>query len=389
MIFITCSIMCLFCSCKSDQLLQTRVGCMEPLNDTMVNTHPKKVQLQQLIDSLAGAGVPGITMAVNQPGKGWFIGSAGMADIAGNKKFETCQVTRAGSIVKILTAVSVLKLKEQNLIDLDKKIADYLPADLLKDIDNANVATVRQLLNHSAGLYNYIQDEQFQLASLNDLTKTWQPNELLHYARNRNAYFAPGAGVRYSNTSYILLGMLIERVSGKHFSEYFKQHIFDPLQLKHTRFNINDPVPADLARGYTDYYNTGKPFESTYFNGWDYYTADGGLHAVPTDLCLIMRALFEGRLINFPTLVEMLQTVPGNEPGFFNIAYGLGIFIIQTPYGTAAFHSGDAIGYFGTVLYFPATGTTVSWMTNGNYGFIDPMINTKEAFLRILGRVFQ
>jgi D-alanyl-D-alanine carboxypeptidase len=102
-----------------------------------------------------------------------------------------------------------------------------------------------------------------------------------------------------------------------------------------------------------------------------------------------MRALFEGRLINFISLVDMLQTVPGNDPDFFDVAYGLGISRIATPYGMAFFHSGDAIGYFGTVLYFPATGTTVSWMANGNYGFIDPLINTRPAFLNILGRVFQ
>ncbi len=377
------------CACKTDTTLLIETGCLKPLPDSVQSMHPKKMQLQYLIDSLAATGVPGISMAIQEPGKGWFTGSAGYSDIAANKKFESCQISRAGSVVKILTAISVLQLVEQNKIDLDKRIADYLPASVLHHIENAEIATVRQLLNHSSGMYNYIMDAQFQLANLNNLRKTWQPHELLSYARNRKAYFSPGTDVQYSNTGFILLGMLIEKESGLHFSTYFQQNIFNKLQLKHTRFDINNPIPNDLARGYTDWYNTGKPFESTYYNGWDYFTADGGLQSVPSDLCLLMKALFDGKLISQSSLNAMLTSIPEAGSKFFSTEFGLGIFKLHTPYGLAWFHSGDAIGYFANVFYFPATGTTVSWMTNGNYGTIDPLVNTKEAYLRILGRLFE
>lgn len=375
---------------KSDQEQgKVDVGCLLPLPDSIKNLHVKSAALQQLIDSLTKAGVPGMSLTIHEAGQGWFAGSAGWADIDHKKAFLPCQISRAGSTVKMLTAISVLQLAEAGKVDLDKLIKEYLPASPLDKIENADKATVRQLLNHSSGIYNYIQDAQFQLASLNELTKTWQTNELLSYARGRKAYFAAGSDVRYSNTNYILLGMLIEKASGISFPQYFKQNIFDRLQLKHTRFDINNPVPADLARGYTDWYNKHQILESTWYNGWDYYTADGGLQSTPTDLVLLVEGLFANKLINAASLQLMLTTEPYTKAeDFYPINYGLGIFKVQTPYGMAWFHSGDAIGYFATVMYFPGKKLTVSWMTNGNYGFIDPLINTEEAFTRILKTVF-
>ncbi|MBC7886283.1 MAG: beta-lactamase family protein [Ferruginibacter sp.] len=376
------------CACKKNTYPVLQTNCLQPLPDSVQTNHPKQLQLQQLIDSLTLKGVPGFSLAVHQPGKGWFTGSSGYSDIRAKKKFQPCQVSRAGSVVKILTSISVLQLVEQGKLSLDERIANYLPAAVLKDMDNASQATVRQLLNHSSGIYNYIQDPQFQLANLNNLTRIWQPDELLSYARNRTPYFKPGEGLYYSNTGYILLGMLIEKLSGVHFSEYFNRHIFQPLHLKHTRFDIYNPVPNDLARGYTDWYNNGQIIESTFYNGWDHYTADGGLQSVPFNLCVVMEALFDLKLINQSSLNTMLTTIPLDQTDFFPMEYGLGIFKVHTPYGLAWFHSGDAIGYFGTVFYFPESQTTISWMTNGNYGTIDPLINTREAYERILGRVF-
>lgn len=364
------------------------VGCIRPLPDSIKNLHPKAAPLQRLLDSLTKAGVPGMSLTIHETNKGWFAGSAGWADIKNRKAFLPCQISRAGSTVKIVTAVSVLQLAEKGIVDLDKKIADYLPPDLLDGIENADRATVRQLLSHSSGIFNYIRDPQFQLASLNDLTKTWQPGELLSYARGRKAYFPPGTDVTYSNTNYILLGFLIEKVSSLSFPQYFKQYIFDRLGLKHTRFNINQPVPADLARGYVDWYNKGEIMESTWYSGWDYYTADGGLQSTATDLVLLVEGLFSHRLLSPASLQIMLHTEPFiKTDDFYPTKFALGIFSIETPFGTAWLHSGDAIGYYATVMYFPSKGITISWMANGNYGFIDPLINSKKAFDRILNAI--
>jgi D-alanyl-D-alanine carboxypeptidase len=281
-------------------------------------------------------------------------------------------------------------LYEEGKLQLEDKITNYLSADVLKDIENAQQATVGQLLQHSSGIYNYIQNAKFQTASLNDLKKVWQPNELLKYARNEKAYFAPGTNVTYSNTGYILLGMIIEKIEGKPFYEVFKQKIFTPLGLKNTRFAATNPVPAGLVQGYADLYSNFNVINSTYYSGWDYYTADGGLISNPYDMALFIEKLFNGQILSQATLNKMLnwQTPKETASDFYPIHYGLGIFKIETQHGTAYMHSGDAIGYYATMLYFPAQQTTVVWAVNGNYGKLDEFSSTKNAYDKVLNTVF-
>jgi D-alanyl-D-alanine carboxypeptidase len=126
--------------------------------------------------------------------------------------------------------------------------------------------------------------------------------------------------------------------------------------------------------------------ESTYFSGWDYYTADGGLISNPYDMNVFFQALMSGHIINSNSLNEMLRWRTPNEPDpdFFPISHGLGIFKIETPYGIAYMHSGDAIGYYANMLYFPGDGTTVVYAVNSNYGKIDRLVSTKEAIEKII-----
>ena len=104
--------------------------------------------------------------------------------------------------------------------------------------------------------------------------------------------FAPDADVQYSNTNYILLGEVISAVEGKPFYEVFDERIFQPLDLKHTQFASTDPVPEGIVRGYVDLYSNMNLINSTYYSGWDYHTADGGLISNAHDLNRFMDALF-------------------------------------------------------------------------------------------------
>jgi D-alanyl-D-alanine carboxypeptidase len=179
-------------------------------------------------------------------------------------------------------------------LNVDDQITDYLSEADINGLQNASQASIRQLLLHSSGIYNYIQNLKFQTASLNDLIKTWSSKELLDYARNKKAYFAPGTDVRYSNTNYILLGMIIERVTGKPFYEVFEEKIFDPLGLTFTQFAATDPVPDGIIRGDVDLYSNLNLVNATYYSGWDYFTADGGLISNAHDLTIFMTHLFQG-----------------------------------------------------------------------------------------------
>jgi D-alanyl-D-alanine carboxypeptidase len=291
-----------------------------------------------------------------------------------------------GSTVKLFTATLIFQLQEEGKLQLDDKLSDYLQGDNIDKIKNAEIATIRQLLQHSSGIYNYIQNLQFQTASLNDLLKEWKAEDLLEYAYHQAPYFAPDEDVQYSNTNYILLGLLIEKIEGKPLYQVFEDKIFNPLGLAHTAFAGKDPVPEGIARGYIDIYSNLHVIEGTYYSGWDYYTADGGLISNPYEMSVFFRALMQGQVIDGNSLAEMLswKTPKNQDPGFYEIAYGLGIFKMTTTKGLCYFHSGDAIGYYANMLYFPEDSTTVVYAVNSNYGKIDAFVSTKEAIDKVL-----
>jgi D-alanyl-D-alanine carboxypeptidase len=352
--------------------------------------NPGNSKYQALLDDITAAGVPGIMLSVYDPAEGEWLGASGMADIAGKVELKPCNIARTGSTVKTFTAVTILMLAEEGRLSLDDKIDKYLPGDILDKLSNARQSTIRQLLNHSSGIYNYIRSLKFQTASVNDLTRVWHPFDLLEYAYNKPANFECGQDVDYSNTNYVLLGMIIEKITGEPFYQAFKTRIFEPLHLESTQFAAEDPVPENIIRGYIDFYSKLQLMESTNYSGWDYYTADGGLISNVHDLSVFMRALFNGELISEKSLQEMLTwQLPKNpDPSFYPMSYGLGIFKIETPYGNAYHHSGDAIGYFATMIYFEDSKTTLAWAANGNYGKIDELISSKSAMEKIFTAVF-
>jgi len=374
---------------KSEKINPDFYNCQHDFTDSS-STHLKNQTYQNILKNRINQGVVGMLMSVYSPQHGMWIGSEGKADLFNHVEMKACNRIRVGSTVKMFTATTVLMLAEEGKINLDDPISNYLKDDFMDKLENANVATIRQLLQHSSGIYNYIQNLQFQTASLNDLIKTWKPEELLKYAYHKKAYFKPGEDVRYSNTGYILLGLLIEKVEGKPFYEVFQEKIFKPLHLTKTSFAALDPVPDGIVRAYVDLYSKLQVIESTYYSGWDYYTADGGLISNPYDLNVFFQALMNGQLISQNKLTEMFnwKTPKEQDSEFFPIAYGLGIFKIETPHGIAYMHSGDAIGYYANMIYFPDNQTSIAYAVNSNYGKIDAFVSSKQAMEFIFSEVF-
>lgn len=375
-----------FFSCQKGEVISpNNYTCNFNFEDSS-QRHPRRTKYQTLLNDMTqGGGVVGVSMSV-QDKDGLWLGASGKADLYNNVDFKPCNISRVGSTVKMYTATLVLKLQEEGKLDLDQKIAEYLSGDVITRIKNADKATIRQLLQHSSGIYNYIQSAQFQTASINNLIKEWHAEDLLQYAYGKAAYFEPNADVQYSNTNYILLGLLIEKIEGKALHQVFDEKIFRPLKLNNTLFAGKNPVPSNIVRGYIDLYSNLQVIESTYYSGWDYYTADGGLISNPYDMTVFFRALMAGKIISSASLEEMLnwKTPKEQDPEFYEIQYGLGIFRMETPRGVAYFHSGDAIGYYANMLYFPEDGTTLAYAVNSNYGKIDQAVSTKAAMEKIM-----
>lgn len=376
-------------SCEQDRIYPESFYSCDAVET--VELHPKRHDFEALVQELVSSGVPGIQCTVYDQKNGYWSSAAGYADLASAIPLQPCNKTRVGSTVKTFTATTILLLQEEGLLRMDDPIADYLSAKDLEGIENAGEATICQLLQHSSGIYNYIQNLHFQTASLNDLTKTWSPAELLSYARGEKAYFLPGTDVLYSNTNYILLGMIIEKVAGKPFYQVFEEKIFGPLSLRYTSFAATDPVPDGIIRGYVDLYSNFNLMEATYYSGWDYYTADGGLISNAYDLNVFLTNLFEGNLLSEVSLSEMknwMGPTEGSGDGF-ETSYGLGIFKIETDFGEAYLHSGDAIGYYASMVYFPEQGVTITWAVNANYGKIDEFTQSKEAMEKIFHAILE
>ena len=384
-ISITILALLLFSSCrKVDDIGSSFFDCNLNFADSS-QANPNNTEYQALLDEMTAAGVVGIEMSVYD-NNGMWLGASGKADLHDDVNMKPCNKTRVGSTVKMFTAGIILRLQEEGKLNLDDKISDYIGGDNIDKIENADKATIRQMLHHSSGIYNYIQNLKFQTASLNDLIKEWHSGDLLKYAYNQKSYFDPGGDVRYSNTNYILLGLLIEKIEGKPLYQVFEEKIIDPLGLTGTQLAGKDPVPDGIVRGYIDLYSNLNVIESTYYSGWDYYTADGGLISNVYDMNVFFRALMNGQIINSGSLNEMLtwKTPSEQDPEFYEIQYGLGIFKMTTPAGVCYFHSGDAIGYYANMIYFPDDGTTVVYAVNSNYGKIDQYVSTKTAIEKII-----
>jgi D-alanyl-D-alanine carboxypeptidase len=370
-------------SCDKDEIFPESYYACHAL--VVSQNNPREVEFNNLVKEITRSGVPGMMLTIHDNQYGYWSNAHGFADLASDISLASCNITRVGSTVKTFTAVTILLLQEDGLLNLDDQITDYLTANQLKGLKNSEQATIRQLLQHSSGIFNYIQNLKFQTASLNDLVKAWHPNELLNYARGKDAYFATGADVLYSNTGYVLLGMIIDKVTGKPFYEVFRGKIFIPHDLTFTQFAAIDPVPDGIVRGYVDFYSNLNLINATYYSGWDYYTADGGLISNSYDLNKFMTKLFQGEILSEESLAEMLSWVEpseGNGDGFKTF-YGLGIFKIETDFGPAYIHSGDAIGYFASMAYFPNQKVTITWAVNANYGKVDEFTQSKKAIEKI------
>jgi D-alanyl-D-alanine carboxypeptidase len=373
-------------SCRKAEIIQPDFyQCNINYNDSSL-ANPNDFIYQKILDDMTNSGVVGVTMSVYIKNYGMWLGTSGKADLHNNIDLKVCNITRVGSIVKTFTAAVVLKLYEEGKTGLDDKISDYLDGDYMNKIDNAEIATIRQLLQHSSGIYNFIDNLQFETASINDLIREWKAVDLLKYAYNKPAYFKPGEDVKYSNTNYILLGLLIEKIEGKPLYQIFDEKIINPLDLTNTQFAGKSPVPDGIIRGYVDFYSKLQVIESTYFSGWDYYTADGGLISNPYDLNIFIRALMNGQILNSNSLNEMLnfKTPKKQYPEYFDVHFGLGIKKMDTDQGDVYCHDGNAVGYYANMMFFPDDSTTIVYAVNSNFGKIEELISTKNAIEKII-----
>ncbi|GAB7192119.1 serine hydrolase domain-containing protein [Kineococcus sp. NUM-3379] len=270
--------------------------------------------------------------------------AAGTGDLRTGRRAPVDGQVRAGSNTKAFTAVVVLQLVGEGRIGLDEPVETYLPGLVRGDGIDGRAITVRQLLQHTSGLPDYVRVLGTDWFAGRDTYR--EPRDLLDMALTLPADFAPGQGWRYSNTGYLLAGMIVQRVTGRPFEEQVDERVVERLGLEDTYL----PAPGERAirgrhvRGYHSAEPGGELRDITELDAsWAW--AAGGLVSTPRDLDRFFSALLAGDLLAPAELAQMRTTVeaPGMWPG---ARYGLGL--ISTPLtcgGLLWGHGGDIPGY--------------------------------------------
>ena len=263
----------------------------------------------------------------------------------------------AGSVGKTYVAVVALQLVKEGKINLDDKIEKYLGQEKwFSRLPNAKDITVRQLMNHTSGLIRYEFKDQFTKDLTANPDKVWKPSELVSYLFDEKAPFEAGKGWDYSDTNYIVLGMIIEKVTGRTYYELAKKNLLKPLKLKHTKPQDRRKI-KDLIQGYAGEDNPFGGKDKVLENGKfiinpQFEWTGGGMVSNSEDLARWAKFMYEGKAFDKSLLPEMLEGVSAPMLGK-DAKYGLGVIIRPTTKGITYGHSGFFPGYITDMIYFP------------------------------------
>ncbi|MGB0166082.1 MAG: serine hydrolase domain-containing protein [Luteibaculum sp.] len=258
---------------------------------------------------------------------------------------------RIGSSSKLFTAVLAMQLVEQGLLKLDDPLSKYF-----KDIPNANKISIRQLLNHHSGIADYTRSKNYMDWRLDEHSK----ESMLAKIRLAGTAFEPGKKGQYSNSNYVLLGYILEDLSGMNFPLLIQRNICERVGLNNTYYAMDATPERNEATSFTYSTNGWAHVPETHFS---IPGGAGGMVSNPLEMCRFISALFNGKLLRESSLQEMLK---------MEDYFGLGIFEYKTAGRTLYGHTGNIDGFQSSVMYDPTTQTAVSICANGvNYNLKD------------------
>ncbi len=327
----------MFSTCNAEPK-QTITPALFLLNQTAASSHSSalKTMLTQII---AEFDAPGASMAIKFQDDSVFQHAAGDADTTNGDPLTIEDCFRIGSITKTFTAVATLLLYQDGLLDIDDTVESILPDLTEFNSMHGKGITVRMLLNHTSGLKDYVllpDNNQFIDAFIAAPEKDWSPEELVATAVTHGVISVPGAAFHYSNTNYILLGLIIEKRSNMDYETFVAGRLLQPLQLQHTLVPVNTEFPADYAHGYLEKDGNGVLYDYSIQSPTAVWTAGNIISTVP-DLLIWLESFMEG---------ELLQPEAKNEQFNFSLddagnGYGLGVAAMSHALG----HNGTVLGY--------------------------------------------
>ncbi|MFI6225952.1 serine hydrolase domain-containing protein [Micromonospora echinospora] len=328
--------------------------------------------------AITEAGMPGV-FAEARDGRDRWRGASGVADVTTGRPALPGFQHRVGSITKTFVAATLLQLVGERRIALDAPIGRYLPEFAVDGV------TVRMLLNHTSGISDY---DHVIFATPEDIERhrstTFTPRQLVRAGLGQPPTGAPGAAFAYSNTNYILAGLIIERVTRRAATDEVHRRILRPLGLRQTYFpGLRPRIAGPHSRGYVPWYEGELRDFSVSNMSWA-WTA-GALVSTMADLNTFFRALLAGRLLRPAELAAMKTTVPFDPAQPEAAGYGLGLYRMTWPTGDVWGHDGLVFGHSAISLHTPDGRRQVSLAQNVTHyalpGTPDPIGEAVGRFL--------
>jgi D-alanyl-D-alanine carboxypeptidase len=329
---------------------------------------------QPVLDALIERGVPGVSVGLILPDGGELGLTAGYSFKEEELDLLPEHRLLLGSVGKTYVTAAVHHLVQAEKLSLHDYAADYFAEeDWIEEIPNAGEITIRQLLRHQTGIPRYVFKEEFWAAVVDEPDRTWKPVELLEYVFGDAPLFPAGEGWAYADTNYIVLGMIIEKVSGETFYGYVDEHLLKPHGLKDTVPSDSREIPG-LVQGYVvspAMRSLGVP-ERTLVDGVFVFNPQfewtgGGYACTPLDLARWAAILYSGEAFDGPYLETMLDTVPARQLGPGR-EYGLGVIVTPSDMGPFIGHDGFMPGYETAMGYLPDVGIAVAVQVNTDDG---------------------
>ncbi|NML52612.1 beta-lactamase family protein [Streptomyces sp. R302] len=315
-------------------------------------------ELRKAMQEIVDAGFAGVQLRVNDELGEW-VGSAGVSELGRTAKPPTDGHFRVGSVTKTFVATVVLQLVDEGRLGLQDPVADHLP-----ELGLDRRITVRMLLQHTSGIFNFTgefsADGTVEPGVVAGFGKEWvdlrhatfRPEELVRGALAKPARFEPGTAWSYSNTNYVLARLLIEKATGRSLPEVTHRLVLGPLGLTGTVLpEAREEIPEPHAHGYFGYDDAGrwKVVDTTRFNP-SWASASGDMISTSRDLHTFFSALNGGKLISTELLAEMRVPDP-------TMGYGLGVFVEELEGGGTVLHHNGGFWGWGALMYSTPDGT--------------------------------
>lgn len=304
-------------------------------------------RLQSVLDKkITKYGARGVSASVVFPdGKVW-TGTSGISH--DTVRIKPDMLFAIGSVTKNVVSALILKLDEEGILSIEDPLSRWLPDYPFIN----NKITIRQLLNHTSGIYMFWENQKIWDDLKKDRTKSWTPEEVLSYIKEPD--FEAGEGWRYSNTNYLLLGMILEKATSSDLSTLFRKYFWKSLQIDNVYVMEMDNVPNNLAHVYGDNFVFGnEETDLTFEPRTSHETiafASSGIFTTAESLAQWSHALFEGEVLNEQSMKEMLQFVEFNPVSNMR-AYGLGVQLFEKRFSHGKKAIGHGGGNIGTTTY--------------------------------------